>query len=83
MRGAELRPVVIAAGGTGGHFFPAEALAAELARRGCFVMLSNSDVPAMHELYAGWRLVTVSAARCINSSGAKRGPVGELLVKSW
>ena len=56
---------------------------AELARRGCFVMLSNSDVPAMHELYAGWRLVTVSAARCINSSGAKRGPVGELLVKSW
>jgi UDP-N-acetylglucosamine--N-acetylmuramyl-(pentapeptide) pyrophosphoryl-undecaprenol N-acetylglucosamine transferase len=29
-----VRPVVIAAGGTGGHFFPAEALAAELLRRG-------------------------------------------------
>ena len=29
MRGNEMRPVVIAAGGTGGHFFPAEALAAE------------------------------------------------------
>jgi UDP-N-acetylglucosamine--N-acetylmuramyl-(pentapeptide) pyrophosphoryl-undecaprenol N-acetylglucosamine transferase len=28
------RPVVIAAGGTGGHFFPAEALASELLRRG-------------------------------------------------
>ena len=56
---------------------------AELARRGCFVLLSNSDVPAMHELYKGWRLVSVSAARCINSSGAKRGPVGELLVRSW
>lgn len=27
-------PVVIAAGGTGGHFFPAEALAGELMRRG-------------------------------------------------
>ncbi|MDJ0387404.1 undecaprenyldiphospho-muramoylpentapeptide beta-N-acetylglucosaminyltransferase [Roseomonas sp. E05] len=27
-------PIIIAAGGTGGHFFPAEALAAELARRG-------------------------------------------------
>lgn len=34
MRGHDLRPIVIAAGGTGGHFFPAEALAAELARRG-------------------------------------------------
>ena len=29
-----MRPIVIAAGGTGGHFFPAEALAAELLRRG-------------------------------------------------
>ena len=27
-----VRPIVIAAGGTGGHFFPAEALAAELVR---------------------------------------------------
>ena len=27
--------VVLAAGGTGGHMFPAEALAAELAGRGC------------------------------------------------
>ena len=32
-------PVVIAAGGTGGHFFPAEALAAELMRRGHAVVL--------------------------------------------
>ena len=33
------RPIVIAAGGTGGHFFPAEALAAELLRRGERVVL--------------------------------------------
>jgi UDP-N-acetylglucosamine--N-acetylmuramyl-(pentapeptide) pyrophosphoryl-undecaprenol N-acetylglucosamine transferase len=39
MRGNEIRPIVIAAGGTGGHFFPAEALAAELARRGQRVAL--------------------------------------------
>lgn len=31
--------IVIAAGGTGGHFFPAEALAAKLARRGRRVVL--------------------------------------------
>ena len=37
---AELRkPIVIAAGGTGGHFFPAEALAAELLERGERVVL--------------------------------------------
>lgn len=29
-----LRPIAIAAGGTGGHLFPAEALAGELSRRG-------------------------------------------------
>ena len=34
-----MRPVVIAAGGTGGHFFPAEALAGELSRRGQRVVL--------------------------------------------
>jgi UDP-N-acetylglucosamine--N-acetylmuramyl-(pentapeptide) pyrophosphoryl-undecaprenol N-acetylglucosamine transferase len=39
MRGNEIRPIVIAAGGTGGHFFPAEALAAELGRRGQRVAL--------------------------------------------
>ncbi len=33
------RPIVIAAGGTGGHFFPAEALAAELIARGKRVVL--------------------------------------------
>jgi UDP-N-acetylglucosamine--N-acetylmuramyl-(pentapeptide) pyrophosphoryl-undecaprenol N-acetylglucosamine transferase len=39
MRGPAVRPIVIAAGGTGGHFFPAEALAAELIRRGRRVVL--------------------------------------------
>jgi UDP-N-acetylglucosamine--N-acetylmuramyl-(pentapeptide) pyrophosphoryl-undecaprenol N-acetylglucosamine transferase len=39
MRGPTVRPIVIAAGGTGGHFFPAEALAAELLARGHRVAL--------------------------------------------
>ncbi|WP_394356004.1 undecaprenyldiphospho-muramoylpentapeptide beta-N-acetylglucosaminyltransferase [Brytella acorum] len=34
MTGRHAMKIVIAAGGTGGHFFPAEALATELARRG-------------------------------------------------
>ena len=34
-----MRPIVIAAGGTGGHFFPAEALAGELVRRGHRIVL--------------------------------------------
>jgi UDP-N-acetylglucosamine--N-acetylmuramyl-(pentapeptide) pyrophosphoryl-undecaprenol N-acetylglucosamine transferase len=39
MRGPAAYPIMIAAGGTGGHFFPAEALASELLRRGRRVAL--------------------------------------------
>src|ERR1700722_18681148 len=39
MRGPKVQPIVIAAGGTGGHFFPAEALAAELVARGHRIVL--------------------------------------------
>jgi UDP-N-acetylglucosamine--N-acetylmuramyl-(pentapeptide) pyrophosphoryl-undecaprenol N-acetylglucosamine transferase len=39
MRAAVNQPVVIAAGGTGGHFFPAEALAGALIERGERVVL--------------------------------------------
>ncbi|AOX17139.1 undecaprenyldiphospho-muramoylpentapeptide beta-N-acetylglucosaminyltransferase [Kozakia baliensis] len=36
------KPIIIAAGGTGGHFFPAEALATELAARGhSFVLMTD------------------------------------------
>lgn len=39
MRGPAVHPIVIAAGGTGGHFFPAEALASELLARGRRIVL--------------------------------------------
>jgi UDP-N-acetylglucosamine--N-acetylmuramyl-(pentapeptide) pyrophosphoryl-undecaprenol N-acetylglucosamine transferase len=39
MRAPAVHPIVIAAGGTGGHFFPAEALACELIARGQRVAL--------------------------------------------
>ncbi len=56
---------------------------AKLARRGCRVMLSNHDCDAVRELYAGWRIETVSASRSISRNGKKRKPVGEVLVCSW
>lgn len=40
---AARRPVVLAAGGTGGHVFPAESLAGELARRGIPLALVTDD----------------------------------------
>jgi len=43
MRGPAVRPIVIAAGGTGGHFFPAEALAAELIARGRRIALMTDS----------------------------------------
>lgn len=38
-----MRPIVIAAGGTGGHIFPAEALAAELIARGRRIVLMTDS----------------------------------------
>ena len=43
MRGPAVRPIVIAAGGTGGHMFPAEALAAELIARGRRIVLMTDS----------------------------------------
>ena len=43
MRGPAVYPIVIAAGGTGGHFFPAEALASELIARGQPVALMTDS----------------------------------------
>ncbi len=54
MRGPAARPIVIAAGGTGGHFFPAEALASALRARGQRVVL-------MTDARTGARLGTVFA----------------------
>lgn len=39
MRGPAVHPIVIVAGGTGGHFFPAEALASEFSARGRRIVL--------------------------------------------
>ena len=54
-----------------------------LARRGCYVMLSNSNSDFVRELYAGWRIETVYAGRSVNSRGDRRGKVKEVAVLSW
>ncbi len=49
MRGPAVQPIVIAAGGTGGHLFPAEALAAELLRRGERIALMTDARSAAYD----------------------------------
>jgi DNA adenine methylase len=56
---------------------------ADLASRGVLVMLSNSDTRIVRELYARFRIDVVLASRSINSKGAGRGKVGELVVRSF
>jgi len=58
----------------------------ELNKRGCFVMLSNSDTPFINKIYSGIKDVKVSkvsAGRAINSNAAKRGKVSEVLVTNY
>lgn len=58
----------------------------ELHKRGCFVMLSNSDTPLINDLYSGIKSVKVSkvaAGRAINSNATKRGKISEVLVTNY
>jgi DNA adenine methylase len=51
-----------------------------LDKKGCFLMLSNSDTPLIRELYQDFDIREVSARRLINSRADRRGPIGELVV---
>jgi DNA adenine methylase len=55
---------------------------ARLTKKGVSVLLSNSDTPETRGLYAEFETQTVLAKRAINSDGARRGAVSELLVRS-
>ena len=58
----------------------------ELHKRGCYVMLSNSDTPFINEIYSGIKGVKVSkvaAGRAINSKATKRGKISEVLVTNY
>lgn len=55
----------------------------ELDRRGAKVMLSNSDVPFIRELYAQFRIDLVAAPRAINCDARGRGLVSEVVVRNY
>jgi DNA adenine methylase len=59
---------------------------AELTKRGCFVMLSNSDTPFIKKIYSelkGARITIVDASRAINSKASGRGKITEVLVTNY
>jgi UDP-N-acetylglucosamine--N-acetylmuramyl-(pentapeptide) pyrophosphoryl-undecaprenol N-acetylglucosamine transferase len=63
MRGPRVRPIVIAAGGTGGHFFPAEALAAALIARGeRVVLITDARSSARHSAVFGGEIHVIAGA---------------------
>ena len=64
---------------------------AELSKRGCFVMLSNSDTPFINKIYGELkkngvpkiRISQIYANRAINSDASKRGKITEVLVTNY
>jgi len=72
VRAPALFPIVIAAGGTGGHFFPAEALAGELLARGRRVALLTDTraAPEKSPVFANVERFVIKGAGI-----AGRGPV--------
>ena len=58
-------------------------LFADLHRKGCLVMLSNSDTPLIRRLYRGFRIRRVTARRAINSNSSRRGAISELVVMNY
>jgi DNA adenine methylase len=59
----------------------------KLHKRGCYVMLSNSDTPFINELYSGLgkkiSINQVYAGRSINSDAKKRGKVKEVVIINY
>jgi DNA adenine methylase len=55
----------------------------ELDRRGCLVMLSNSDTTFIRDLYRGYDVRVVYAKRAINCQAEGRRPISELVIRNY
>lgn len=55
----------------------------ELDKKGCKVMLSNSDTEFIKRLYKDYRIEIVWANRFISCAGEKRGPITELVILNY
>lgn len=54
-----------------------------LDKRGCYLLLSNSDSDFIKQLYHKYDISKVAAARLINCNSKKRGKISEILVKNY
>jgi len=52
-------------------------------KKGCLVMLSNSDTKFIKDLYKGFNINTVRATRMINCDAEKRGKINEIVVTNY
>jgi DNA adenine methylase len=55
----------------------------ELDRRGAKLMLSNSDVPFIRDLYRGFKIDVIMAPRAVSCDASTRGPVAEVVVRNY
>ena len=54
-----------------------------LSKKGVRIMLSNSKVPEIEELYEGFRIESVNAKRFINCNGERRRGIQEIIVTNY
>jgi len=55
----------------------------ELDKKGCNVMLSNSDTKFINNLYKEHKIRIVKATRMINSDASKRGKINEVVITNY
>jgi len=55
----------------------------ELDKKGCKIMLSNSDTDFIKNLYKGYKINLVSAKRMINCDATKRGAINEVVITNY